>query len=219
MKRVHVQSKEILQDLHRVFGQYKVPYMICGGTLLGAVRHGGFIPWDNDADLSVFLTDVELLKTALNDRQLSKRFRITKALCGYRVHCRNLLRYPSVDIFLIDKDPHSEDYIFCGPVEKGVPEFHIARVFPKQRHPLTDLLPLQLVKFEDIELYAPCNMKEILYRDYSPDCLVNQVVFKARFTHYFLYTLEDNNTKLYHLCKLFDPQHKMTALLSKIMSC
>lgn len=47
----------ILLDMAKVFHQIckeeGIPYYMLGGTLLGSVRHGGFIPWDDDMDFGV----------------------------------------------------------------------------------------------------------------------------------------------------------------------
>lgn len=44
-------EQEILDVIHKICGEYGLRYSLAYGTLLGAVRHGGFIPWDDDVDL------------------------------------------------------------------------------------------------------------------------------------------------------------------------
>lgn len=53
MKRVWAMELDIVKQFVAVCDKYHLKYWIMGGTLLGAVRHKGFIPWDNDIDLAM----------------------------------------------------------------------------------------------------------------------------------------------------------------------
>lgn len=54
---LHRRSLEMLREVTGILSRNKIQYMICGGTLLGAVTTGKFIPWDDDVDMCVLEAD------------------------------------------------------------------------------------------------------------------------------------------------------------------
>lgn len=65
---------EIYQDLVRVCEEHGLVVMLCGGSCLGAVRHQGFIPWDDDLDMIMPRRDYERLKQLLVEGVMGERY-------------------------------------------------------------------------------------------------------------------------------------------------
>lgn len=59
----HVQSLllKLIKELRRVCDELGIQFFAYGGTAIGAIRHHGFIPWDDDVDVGLLRTDYELL--------------------------------------------------------------------------------------------------------------------------------------------------------------
>ncbi len=56
---LHNKTLEMFKSIIKLFSQNDIRYMICGGTLLGAVTTGKFIPWDDDLDVCIFEEDYD----------------------------------------------------------------------------------------------------------------------------------------------------------------
>lgn len=117
---------DMLREIDRICRKHGIRYFLSGGSMLGAVRHGGYIPWDDDIDVA-FLREEYVKFKAVAPAELDGRFRYQSFTNrdGYhyffdRVTARDTYfasRYSdgyampkgiSVDIFVYDSVPDSE---------------------------------------------------------------------------------------------------------------
>ena len=65
----------LLREFDRVCRELEIPYVLFAGSMVGAVRHQGFIPWDDDIDLGMPREDYERF-LAIAAEELPERLKV-----------------------------------------------------------------------------------------------------------------------------------------------
>lgn len=74
IEEIRNRELNILKYVHHLCEKYNLKYILAGGTLLGAIRHKGYIPWDDDIDILMPRDDYEKLIKIINNNS-NKNFR------------------------------------------------------------------------------------------------------------------------------------------------
>lgn len=113
-------------------------YYLIGGSMLGAVRHKGFIPWDDDIDIGMLRTDFEIFSRLLNSGKFNLDYNSFKNTENYpyvfikiidknvelkfKWHTNSYKTYLSIDIFPLDGTPNFSlfRYIYVAYVQSFI---------------------------------------------------------------------------------------------------
>ncbi len=165
---VHQKLLEILTAVDGVCKKHGIRYTLEGGTLLGAVKYGGFVPWDDDIDIVMLRCDYEKFlrvcqtEMGADSKYFIQNFRTVRDFpLNYTKVCMNNTLYMQsayanldihhglfIDVFPIDNVRPRLFGLHCaliGALTGGrAKKLGIARA-PKLRHKLISLLPLALI--------------------------------------------------------------------------
>lgn len=77
LRDIQLAELDILKEFDGICKKYDLKYSLAGGSMLGAVRHKGFIPWDDDIDVCMPRPDYEKFKKIFADATDTNRFKLT----------------------------------------------------------------------------------------------------------------------------------------------
>jgi lipopolysaccharide cholinephosphotransferase len=187
MSSLPITSQHTLDLLYRTYAlvgqcldKHNIPYFMIGGTLLGAMRHGGVIPWDDDGDLAVDIRHFPKLRQVVVEELASLGIGCSFGRMGnlklFSIEGRPLMsegnigrpRYPIVDIFPFARV--ADKWTFFSPACR--------ERWSTQYFELDELDELELFPFGPLRLPAPkapaC--KTYLRRTYGDDWYRKAVV-------------------------------------------
>ena len=101
----------MIKDIDQLFAENDIQYSLCGGTLLGAVRENGFIPWDDDIDIMVERANYNKITSLFEKIGGGYRYILKRHLWIDRIQrsddSRKGIYATSIDIFIMDHCPDS----------------------------------------------------------------------------------------------------------------
>lgn len=118
LRKLQLNLLKMLIKLDKILTENNIEYFLIGGSALGAVRHEGFIPWDDDIDIGVLREDFEKMERILSESKLlgMKYCKIGNNIIPnapigylYDISDKNLdiKDVPTIDIFPIDGVPEN----------------------------------------------------------------------------------------------------------------
>ena len=112
LRQLQEVSFELLRDFDAFCESHGIEYVLCGGSMLGAARHKGFIPWDDDVDVMLLREEYEkLLALKPEVQQLGQRDLLS---ARDRTFARDFARFVRTDYGKVEEGTRDDDCPYVG---------------------------------------------------------------------------------------------------------
>lgn len=117
VRNMQLEIVDMMEALDKLLSENGIKYTLLGGSVLGAIRHKGFIPWDDDMDIGVWREDFDKVENLLLNfkpylYETVEKHIIPGAPIGH-LHLVNdkypVENSPTIDVFPLDVVPESSD--------------------------------------------------------------------------------------------------------------
>jgi phosphorylcholine metabolism protein LicD len=181
-----------LETISKTFDKHDIKYWIMSGTLLGSVRHGDIVPWDDDADIGVFESDINKILD-LTEYYNDLGYEVIRRWKIYRFK-KIGQEYPFVDIFPFVKKENK--YVMNRK--------DLIEIWPNEYYFENELFPLKKYKFGNEYLWGPNFPLEHLDRIYPNWRFVGKQTFDHRTNRNINMNVDLNHS---------NPEHKLKPYL------
>lgn len=111
LREIQILEYEILKKFTKFCNKYNLRYCLAGGTLLGSIRHQGFIPWDDDIDIAMPRPDFEKFINLLKENNVKEELENLE-LASYELDKDYI--YPITKLYdkrtIVELNDHIVDY-------------------------------------------------------------------------------------------------------------
>ena len=128
LRKLQLELLKMLEEIDKTLREKNIPYFLVGGSVLGSIRHKGFIPWDDDIDIGLYRKDFEKMERILQNHNFEKiqynrigknsnqSEPIGRIYLKEEMNNENVIKV--IDVFPIDNIPNNKilrffQYFFC----------------------------------------------------------------------------------------------------------